>query len=154
MPEAALCSRCGAPARAEQRACGFCGTAFTHAPSAEVEERVDTKLQNFLGALAIEGKDLTTALTMAIPAVLGRNPEAPGIAHGVIAVIQAFERDEDVKLDAIAAARVFAAYLRARAELRSVEQSELNLPFLTVNETGPKHLQRMLRRSDLVRLES
>ncbi len=154
VPEAALCSRCGAPAKAEERSCGFCGTAFAHAPSAQPEERVDTKLQNFLGALSVEGVDLSSALRRSIPAVLGRNPDAERIARGVVALVEVFQREESVKLDATSAGRLFAAYLKARVELRSTEETELNLPFLIADASGPKHFHKTLRRADLQRLES
>src|SRR5690606_4254728 len=41
---------------------------------------------------------------------------------------------------------------RAKIELSSTTETEINLPFLTADQTGPKHLVRKLSRARLERL--
>jgi len=50
-------------------------------------------------------------------------------------------------LDKQALSRMTAAAERAKIELSSANQSEINLPFVAVTERGPKHLELMLTRN-------
>jgi molecular chaperone DnaK len=53
----------------------------------------------------------------------------------------------DVRTDAQALQRLFEAAEKAKVELSSVSQTQVNLPFLTADASGPKHLTTTLMRS-------
>ncbi|WP_413531787.1 molecular chaperone DnaK [Empedobacter brevis] len=53
----------------------------------------------------------------------------------------------DLKKDAMALQRLREAAEKAKIELSSSSQTEINLPYVTANETGPKHLVETLTRS-------
>ncbi len=52
----------------------------------------------------------------------------------------------DLRSDAVALQRLKDAAERAKIELSAVEETEISLPFLTSDETGPKHMQVTLTR--------
>ncbi|XXM93740.1 molecular chaperone DnaK [Candidatus Hodgkinia cicadicola] len=58
----------------------------------------------------------------------------------------------DIKLDKLALQRVRDAAEKAKIELSSALATEINLPFITVDEDGPKHLVSRLTRSKLEEL--
>ncbi|MCW2500878.1 MAG: molecular chaperone DnaK [Frankiales bacterium] len=60
-----------------------------------------------------------------------------------------FQRDTgiDVRQDPQALQRLFEAAEKAKVELSSVSQTQVNLPFITADATGPKHLTMTLMRS-------
>ena len=64
-------------------------------------------------------------------------------------VTEEFLRDQgiDLKQDKQALQRVREAAEKAKIELSTVMQSEINLPFITANAEGPKHLQLTLTRA-------
>jgi len=53
----------------------------------------------------------------------------------------------DLRKDRMALQRLKEAAERAKHELSSATETEINLPFITADATGPKHLQEMLERS-------
>ncbi len=55
----------------------------------------------------------------------------------------------DLRQDRAALQRVREAAEKAKIELSTVQQSEINLPFITADASGPKHLTMMLTRSKL-----
>nr|BCG67722.1 Hsp70-type chaperone [Haptophyceae sp. NIES-3900] len=57
-----------------------------------------------------------------------------------------FENDENLDLtkDLQALQRLTEAAEKAKVELSSVSQTEINLPFIAISESGPKHLERTL----------
>jgi molecular chaperone DnaK len=55
----------------------------------------------------------------------------------------------DLKKDRMALQRLKEAAERAKHELSSAEDTEVNLPFITADATGPKHLQENIDRSTL-----
>ncbi len=60
----------------------------------------------------------------------------------------------DLRKDRMALQRLKEAAERAKHELSSATETEINLPFITADQTGPKHLQEMLDRptfEDLVK---
>ncbi len=57
------------------------------------------------------------------------------------------EHGIDLKGDRQALQRLTEASEKAKVELSNLTQAEINLPFLTATETGPKHLERSLSRS-------
>ena len=65
-----------------------------------------------------------------------------------------FKRDQgiDLKQDKMALQRLKEAAEKAKMELSTVMQTELNLPFITADATGPKHLSMNLSRSKLEQL--
>ena len=60
-----------------------------------------------------------------------------------------FQRDNgiDLRKDPQALQRLFEAAEKAKVELSSVTQTTINLPFITADATGPKHLNTTLMRS-------
>ena len=58
----------------------------------------------------------------------------------------------DLKKDRMALQRLKEAAERAKHELSSSEETEINLPFITADATGPKHLAETLQRSVFERL--
>jgi len=66
-------------------------------------------------------------------------------------LIAEFKKDQgiDVSKDKMVLQRLKEAGEKAKIELSSVMETEINLPFLTADATGPKHLQIKLTRSKL-----
>jgi molecular chaperone DnaK len=64
-------------------------------------------------------------------------------------LIQEFKRDEgiDISKDQMALQRLKEAAEKAKIELSTLLETEINLPFLTANAEGPKHLVKKLTRS-------
>lgn len=58
----------------------------------------------------------------------------------------------DLKKDAMALQRLREAAEKAKIELSSSAQTEINLPYITANETGPKHLVQTLTRAKFEQL--
>ncbi len=65
-----------------------------------------------------------------------------------------FRRDQgiDLKQDRMALQRLKEAAEKAKVELSSVLQTDINLPFITADASGPKHMNIMLARSKLEQL--
>jgi molecular chaperone DnaK len=65
-----------------------------------------------------------------------------------------FKRDQgiDLRQDKMALQRLKEAAERAKVELSTVQQTEVNLPFITADASGPKHLNITLTRSKLEQL--
>ena len=57
------------------------------------------------------------------------------------------EQGVDLKKDPMSLQRLFEAAERAKIELSNSAQTEINLPYITANETGPKHLVKTLTKS-------
>src|SRR3954468_11755878 len=64
-------------------------------------------------------------------------------------IISEFKRDEGIDLgkDRMALQRLKEAAEKAKMELSTVMETDINLPFVTANETGPKHLALKLTRA-------
>ena len=69
-------------------------------------------------------------------------------------LIAEFKKDQgiDVAKDKMVLQRLKEAAEKAKIELSSVQETEINLPFLTADASGPKHLQIKLSRSKLEQL--
>jgi len=69
-------------------------------------------------------------------------------------VADEFKKDYgiDLRKDPMALQRLQEACEKAKKELSSVQQTELNLPFITADASGPKHLQMTITRSQFERL--
>lgn len=65
-----------------------------------------------------------------------------------------FKKDEDIDLrqDAMALQRLKEAAEKAKIELSSTTQTEINLPYVTATASGPKHLVRTLSRAQFEQL--
>ena len=65
-----------------------------------------------------------------------------------------FQKAEGIDLtkDRLALQRLKEAAEKAKIELSSAQTTEVNLPFITADATGPKHLVKSISRSDLERL--
>ena len=62
------------------------------------------------------------------------------------------EKGIDLRKDQMALQRVREACERAKTELSTTQETNINLPFITVDSSGPKHLQISLSRSKLEQL--
>ncbi len=69
-------------------------------------------------------------------------------------LIDEFKKDQgiDLKKDKMALQRLKEAAEKAKCELSTVQQTEVNLPFITADASGPKHLNIALTRSKLEQL--
>merc|ERR1712070_1359043 len=59
------------------------------------------------------------------------------------------ENSVDLREDKLALQRLKEAAEKAKIELSSASQTEVNLPFITADQTGPKHLTHKLTRAKL-----
>jgi molecular chaperone DnaK len=69
-------------------------------------------------------------------------------------IVEEFKKDQgiDLKNDKMALQRLKEAAERAKIELSTAMETEINLPFITADATGPKHLLMKLSRSKLEQL--
>ncbi len=69
-------------------------------------------------------------------------------------LIAEFKRDQgiDVSKDRMAIQRLKEAAEKAKIELSQLQETEINLPFLTADASGPKHMQTKLTRAKLEQL--
>ena len=69
-------------------------------------------------------------------------------------LIDEFKKDSGIDLskDRMALQRLKEASEKAKIELSNVQQAEINLPFITADASGPKHLQKTLTRANFERL--
>ncbi|MBC7237237.1 MAG: molecular chaperone DnaK, partial [Chloroflexi bacterium] len=66
-------------------------------------------------------------------------------------IVEEFRKDQgiDLKNDRMALQRLKEAAEKAKIELSTTQQTEINLPFITADASGPKHLNMTLTRSKL-----
>ncbi len=62
------------------------------------------------------------------------------------------EKDVDLTKDPVAMQRLIEAAEKAKIELSTVMETDINLPFITSNDKGPLHLKTKLKRSQLEKL--
>ena len=62
------------------------------------------------------------------------------------------EQGTDLDKDAVALQRLKEAAEKAKIELSTLEDAEINLPFISADENGPVHLQMTMARAELVEL--
>jgi len=69
----------------------------------------------------------------------------------IVDLAEEFRRTEgiDLRKDKQALQRLTEAAEKAKIELSSVTQAEINLPFITATQDGPKHLDTTLTRASL-----
>jgi molecular chaperone DnaK len=69
-------------------------------------------------------------------------------------IVAEFKRDQGIDLskDPMALQRLKEAAEKAKMELSTVQQTDINLPFITADQTGPKHLNYTLTRSKFEQL--
>ena len=69
-------------------------------------------------------------------------------------IVEGFKSDEGIDLgkDKMALQRLREAAEKAKMELSTVVETEINLPFVTADQSGPKHLQRKLTRAKFEQL--
>ena len=60
----------------------------------------------------------------------------------------------DLSQDKMALQRLFEAAEKAKVELSTTQETQINLPFITADQSGPKHLDTRLSRAKLVELVS
>jgi molecular chaperone DnaK len=71
-------------------------------------------------------------------------------------IVEEFKKEQgiDLKNDRMALQRLKEAAEKAKIELSSTQQTEINLPFITADASGPKHMVMTLTRSKLNQLTS
>src|ERR671921_803226 len=71
-------------------------------------------------------------------------------------LVAEFKRDQAIDLtqDKMALQRLYEAAEKAKIELSSAQETQINLPFITADQSGPKHLDLRLTRSKLTELVS
>lgn len=71
-------------------------------------------------------------------------------------LVDEFKNDEgmDLRTDPMAMQRLKEAAEKAKIELSSATSTEINLPYITANQTGPKHLVKTLTRAKFEQLAS
>lgn len=74
------------------------------------------------------------------------------IVEHLLATFAANHRGADLRGDRMALQRLKEAAEKAKIELSSAAQTEINLPFLSAGADGPRHLQTMLQRHELEQL--
>jgi molecular chaperone DnaK len=69
-------------------------------------------------------------------------------------IVEEFKKETgiDLRNDKMAMMRIKEAAEKAKIELSSVVETEINLPFITADQTGPKHLVMKIRRAKLEEL--
>jgi len=69
-------------------------------------------------------------------------------------IVSEFKKDEGIDLskDRMALQRLREAAEKAKMELSTVMETDINLPFITADQSGPKHLQRKLTRAKFEQL--
>ena len=69
-------------------------------------------------------------------------------------IVEGFKGDEGIDLskDRMALQRLKEAAEKAKMELSTVMETEINLPFITADQAGPKHLQKKLTRAKFEQL--
>merc|ERR1712230_92579 len=74
--------------------------------------------------------------------------------HLVRHLVQQFKKDSgiDISNDRMAIQRIREAAEKAKIELSSSMQTDINLPFITADSSGPKHINMKLSRSQLEKL--
>lgn len=167
-----LCARCGAPLPVDALlpfvTCAYCDTTLARhghsfsiaagaAPAVATVEKPYTQRRAFEQDVAetiAAGKEPARAIEEAALRHLGEVEHSYAIATVTMALADAFAREHDVRLEGAAYARLASAYLNALVELRSCKSTELNLPFLAVTNSGPKHLGRTLTPEIIAHLAS
>ena len=61
------------------------------------------------------------------------------------------EQGIDLSQDRMALQRLYEAAEKAKVELSTTQETQINLPFVTADQSGPKHLDTRLSRSKLDR---
>jgi molecular chaperone DnaK len=69
-------------------------------------------------------------------------------------LVAEFKRDQGIDLskDAMALQRLYEAAEKAKIELSTTQETQINLPFITADASGPKHLDMRLTRAKLTEL--
>jgi molecular chaperone DnaK len=71
-------------------------------------------------------------------------------------LVAEFKRDQaiDLQADPMALQRLYEAAEKAKIELSTTQETQINLPFITADQSGPKHLDTRLTRAKLSELTS
>lgn len=167
MTTALVCAKCGAPlplqaAGQQFVSCGYCSATLRvdaagatlaqdagSVSSTPLEKLLDEAVERrkrFVLALAEHLKANMKpydALCSAAREHLGTLGQSDGIARVTLALAADFDAKNATKCteDAMALSRLAEAYMKACEELARTSRTEMNLPFLTANEEGPKHFQ-------------
>src|SRR5471032_3585401 len=71
-------------------------------------------------------------------------------------LVAEFKRDQgiDLQADPMALQRLYEAAEKAKIELSTTQETQINLPFITADQSGPKHIDTRLTRAKLAELTS
>ena len=96
------------------------------------------------------------AVERALHAATNGRMDVRGPTHAICALAYGFKQTSgiDVTSDGTAMSRLVHGYFLAKIELLSVQETNINLPFLAANEKGPAHFETRLQKADIPRLEA
>ncbi len=171
MTTALICARCGAPlpidaAGSHFATCPYCEATLAiqgtnvvvkgNAPST-ARAHVPTPSQAFTQEIVqgiAAGRDAYDVLREAAARHLGVAGQSDAVARITVGIAREFGAEQRVSIerDAMALTRITEGYLKAVAELANSASAELNLPFIAVDGSGPKHLNRTLDPAVIARL--
>src|SRR3712207_8075680 len=79
-----------------------------------------------------------------------------GVQTCALPIFAEFKRDQGIDLskDPMALQRLKEAAEKAKMELSTTQTTDINLPFITADQSGPKHLQYTLTRAKFEQLRS
>lgn len=102
------------------------------------------------------GEPFVSALQAAARATLAGFGDQTAMTLGVAHLAIDFERDSGAKVqrDGLVVSRLAEGWYKAVYEVSRGGSTEINLPFLTATESGPKHLSRTLTAADMARMTS
>ncbi len=171
MTVALICARCGAPLPIDATGghfatCAYCeatlaiaGTQVSVKGNAPSTPRADapTVSQAFTREIAegvTSGLDPYEVIRNAAARHLGVAGQSDAVARITLAIARDFGAANKLSIerDGMALTRIAEGYLKAVAELRNAATTELNLPYLTADASGPKHLRRALDPAIIARL--
>ncbi|MCC6997415.1 MAG: hypothetical protein IT370_22560 [Deltaproteobacteria bacterium] len=152
--------------------CSFCGgvaqlampTAVAPVAAREAQPVVPNgptrdDLKRFVDAFTVAlgaGEPFVGALQTAARGALAGFGDQTAMAFGVAHLALDFERDSGARVqhDGQVVSRLAEAWYKAANEVARGGGTEVNLPFLTATESGPKHLLRAVTAADLARMTS
>jgi Hsp70 protein len=168
------CKRCGGALPAPGSSspfvtCPFCGTSHavsapTIAITSDPRSPSDVEMQKQATERAWDhafasSKDPVVALRAVVAEQaqgLQSEQEVERAARLTQALVNGFDQENKTQaiIDKMAVIRIGQASVKAIIELRTAATTEVNLPFLIANETGPKHLQVPVPRTRLEELDA
>ena len=84
---------------------------------------------------------------------LGGDNFDQALVDWLVGRLQAASQGIDLSADPMALQRLYEAAEKAKIELSTTQETQINLPFITADASGPKHLDMRLTRAKLERAD-